>query len=286
MKMPVRIQFLSLARDCANTIPLFFAYLERLEKHGLCCTAIIGENGSRDDTRSLIEQAAGPRIALLDTSTMAESRSRLKRMAIGRQALLEAAKARDIGEDYICVMDLDNVMAMSPAPAVVRAVIDCLQADTTLFAIGATSVPFYYDLLSLRVEGFDYLSNLNTDITEAKKKPFSYYQFHKEHIYNNQKLMTRATPILCFSSFNGFCLYNAEDYRLGSYRARDEADVCEHVSLNLSIGRITGKKMMISPDLVIQVPEDHAPVGFFRFWFDRMKNGLAMLSKGSSTLAL
>jgi len=141
-------------------------------------------------------------------------------------------------------------------------------------------------LLSLRVDGFDFLSNLNTEITEAKKKPFSYYRFHKEHIYNNQKLMTSATPILCASSFNGFCLYNAKDYRLGSYHARDEADVCEHVSLNLSIGRITGKKMMISPDLVIQAPEDHAPVGFFQFWFERMKNRLAMLSKGRSTLAI
>lgn len=277
--MPVRILFLSLARDCADTIPLYFAYLERLEKHGFCCTAIIGENGSRDETRLLIENASGPRIALLDTSAMAEYRSRLKCMAIGRQVLLDAAKACNIGEDYICVMDLDNVMARPPAPAAVWAVVDCLQADNTLFAIGATSIPVYYDLLSLRVEGFDFLSNLNTEITEAKKKPFSYYRFHKEHIYNNQKLMTRTTPILCASSFNGFCLYNAEDYRLGSYRAHDEADVCEHVSLNLSIGRITGKKMMISPDLVIQAPEDHGPVGFFRFWFDRMKKVLAMLSK-------
>lgn len=192
-------------------------------------------------------------------------------MAMGRQALLDAAKARDIGIDYICVMDLDNVIAMPPAPAAVRAVIDCLQADTTLFAISATSFPVYYDLLSLRVEGFDFLSNLNTEITEAKKKPFSYHRFHKEHIYNNQKLMTRATPVLCASSFNGFCLYNAEDYRLGSYRARDEADVCEHVSFNLSIGRITDKKMMISPDLVIKTPEDHAPVGIYRFWTDRVK---------------
>ncbi|MGO9316229.1 MAG: hypothetical protein ACLPXT_15910 [Terracidiphilus sp.] len=223
----------------------------------------------------MIEQAAGPRIALLDTSVMANSRSRLKRMAIGRQALLDAAKARDIGADYICVMDLDYIMAMSPAPSAVRAVIDCLQTNTTLFAIGATSIPVYYDLLSLRVEGFDFLSNLNTEITEAKKKPFSYYQFHKEHIYNNQKLMTSSFPVLCASSFNGFCLYNAEDYRLGSYRACDEADVCEHVSLNLSIGRITGKKMMISPDLVIQAPQDHAPVCFCRFWCARMKKWLA-----------
>jgi hypothetical protein len=253
---------------------MYYAYLKCLEKHGFYCTAIIGENGSKDETRLMIEQAAGPRIALLDTSAMAKSQSRLKRMAIGRQALLDAAKARDIGEDYICVMDLDNMTAMSPAPLAVKAAINCLQTNTTLFAIGATSIPVYYDLLSLRVQGYDNLSNLNTEITEAKKKPFSYYQFHKEHIYNNQKLMTSTAPILCASSFNGFCLYNAEDYRLGSYRARDETDVCEHVSLNLSIGHITGKKMMISPDLVIQAPEDHAPVGFFRFWSDRMKKGL------------
>jgi hypothetical protein len=273
--MPISILFLCLARDCADTIPRFFAYLDRLESAGFRCAAIIGENGSSDGTRTLIEEAAGPKITLLDTTLMAGGRSRLVRMAIGRQALLDAAEARGINEDFICVVDLDNVIVNPPSPPAVRAAVERLQADATIFAVGATSFPVYYDLLSLRVEGYEFLSNLNKEITDAKKRPCSYFRFHQEHIYDNQRLMTRDLPVLCASSFNGFCLYNASDYCLGSYRADDEADVCEHVSLNLSIGRVTGKKMQISRDLVIQAPADHIPVGFFRFWSNRIVKRLS-----------
>jgi hypothetical protein len=270
-KNPIRILFLCLARDCADTIPLFFKYLERLEACGFSCTAIIGENGSSDRTRALIEEVAGQTIALLDTSLMKTGGSRLSRMAIGRQALLEAAEARRVFGGYVCVMDLDNIVVAPPDPLAVRSAIEQLHADASLFAIGATSVPVYYDLLSLRVEGFEFLTNLNREIAQAKKNPISYFSFHKERIYKNQKLITSSIPVLCSSSFNGFCCYNASDYRLGSYRSPDEADVCEHASFNLSIGNSTGKNMLISSELVLQAPADHVPVGFFRFWSDRIR---------------
>jgi len=279
-KTPIRMLFLCLARDCAGTIPGFFAYLERLEAHGFSCTAIIGENGSSDRTRALIEEAAGRRIALLDTSMMKTGSNRLSRMAIGRQALLDAAEARGVSQDYICVMDLDNVMVAPPDPAAVRSAVELLRADSGLFAIGATSVPVYYDLLSLRVEGFEFLTNLNSQISKAKKNPLSYFSFHENHIYKNQRVITDRIPVLCHSSFNGFCIYNSSDYRLGSYRSRDEADVCEHVSLNLSIGSVMGKRMLISSDVVLQAPADHVPVGFFRFWSDRIGERIPKSANG------
>jgi len=266
---PISILFLCLARNCVNTVPPFFAYLEHLESYNFRCRAIIGENGSTDGTRKLIEKAVGPRLDLVDTSFMANVKSRLVRMAMGRQAILEAAEARGITEDYICVCDLDNIITRPPHPAVVRTAIKRLRTDSTLFAIGASSRPVYYDLLSLRVEGHDF-SRLNEEITDAKKRPFSYFRFHQQRIYSNQKLMTRSDPIICASTFNGFCLYNSSDYRLGSYRAPDEADVCEHVSLNLSIGLITGKRMQIMPELTIQTPADHFADGFFHFWIGRI----------------
>lgn len=273
--MPISVLFLCLARNCSRTIPHFFAYLDQLESSGFRCAAIIGENGSSDGTRTLLERAARSKIVLLDTTLMAQGSSRLVRMAMGRQALLDAAKARGVTEDYICVVDLDNVIANPPSPSAVRAAVERLRDDATIFAVCATSFPVYYDLLSLRVAGYEFLSDLSKKIAKAKKRPYSYFRFHQEHIYRNQRLMTRDTPVLCDSSFNGFCLYAASDYCLGSYRAADEADVCEHVSLNLSIGRATGKKMLISPGLILQAPADHAPVGFFRFWSDRIMKRLS-----------
>jgi len=268
-RQSITLLFLCLARNCEATLPKFFSYLDLLDNWGFHCTSIIGEDSSRDRTRALILDARGSRIELIDTSFMAEEPSRLKRMALGREALLDVYRARRGDENFVCVADLDNVMISPPTPAAVKNAIDRLRLDRSLFALGATSRPVYYDLLSFKANGQDYRS-LNTEISKAKKNPLTYFQFHKRRIYKHQRLLTQPEPIPCCSSFNGFCIYNAEDYSLGSYRADDEADVCEHVSFNLSIIRQTGKGMLIAPELFIQTPRDHAPVGVFRFWCDRV----------------
>jgi hypothetical protein len=269
-----KVLFLCLARNCARTLPIFFDFLNQLDSSGFACTAIIGENGSSDETRLLIEKAVGSKIALLDTGFMAKAGSRLKRMAIGRQALVDAALARGLDEDFVCIADLDNVMVAPPPLKALRDAIASLHVDPTLFAIGAASRPVYYDLLSLRAEGYEFLADLYHQIEDAKKRPWSYYSFHRKHIYRIQQTITGPDPVVCTSSFNGFCLYRASDCRLGSYRAPDEAEVCEHVNFNLSITRATGKRMMIAPYLAIQAPADHKPVDFLRFWFDRLRKRL------------
>jgi hypothetical protein len=266
---PSTILFLGLARDCEATLPIFFRYLGQLRDHGLSCSALVGENGSRDRTRLLLEQASGAQLQVVDTAFMAQGNSRLARMARGRQALLEAAAAMAPEPAYVCVLDLDNVMREPPGPEAVLKAIERLEADRCLFAVGATSSPVYYDLLALRAEGHDY-ATLNADLAAAKKRPFTYYQFHRDRIYRHQKAMTRAQPIPCLSSFNGFCLYRAADYWTGTYRGPGEEGLCEHVSLNLAIGRATCKRMLIAPELQVRTPADHAPVTWFRFWLDRL----------------
>jgi hypothetical protein len=267
-EQPVAILFLGLARNCENTLPGFFSYLDRLEDHGFCCAAIIGENGSCDRTRTLIVKA--PRVDLLDTGFMGQETNRLVRMARGRQALLETAKNRGMGESYICVVDLDEAVREPPQPQALMAAIDRLKVNKKLFAVGAMSQPVYYDLLSLRASGHDY-SHLYAEILIARRRPLRYFQFHQQHIYKYQRLVPRLYPIPCTSSFNGFCLYNRSDYHLGTYRAKNEDHVCEHVSFNVSIARATGRQMLIDPEMVIRAPAEHIPVSFLRFWSDRIK---------------
>lgn len=265
--------FLCLAKDVARTFPVFLSYLESLESQGIRCSAIVGENGSRDQTRDLILKASHSRIYLLDTSFMAECKSRLARMARGREALLDCLATMNSEYDYVCVADLDNVIAQPPGCSSVSAAIAELRRNPALFAVGATSQPVYYDLLSLRAPGQDY-TNLAKEIASAKTRPLSYFRFHKERMYRNQIAMTSTHAIACKSSFNGFCIYNAADYRLGTYRAMDEADVCEHATFNLSIGNATGKHMLILPDLYVRTPDDHGPTGFAKFWYDRIAERL------------
>jgi hypothetical protein len=264
------VLFLCLARNCASTLPVFFAYLERLRNAGICCSAIIGENGSTDSTRELI-QAAKPEITLLDTSFMDEEPVLRVRIAVGRQALWDAAMGREGREEFICVADLDQAIGTPPTPAAVLEAIEVLRSHGRLFAIGASSHPVYYDLVSLRAEGFEFLEQFNYALDQAKKHPLSYYRFHREHIYSAQKRVTQALPLVCASSFNGFCIYNAGDYRKGCYRADDEAYICEHVNFNQSVTRATGKKMLVSVSLEIQAPAEHTEVGFLKFWYDRVR---------------
>ncbi len=261
--------FLGLARNCEATLPNFLGYLDDLEANGLKTTAIVGENASSDRTPEILASARSTRLEVLNTSMMAGGSTRLVRMAIGRQALLERAQSLRLGETYICVADMDNVMLKPPDPSSVSLAIKRLREDRSLFAVGATSYPVYYDLLALRTSDQDY-STLHTELVEAKKNPFTYFQFHKRRIYQNQRLMTVDKPVPCASTFNGFCIYRAEDYYRGSYRDPAESVICEHVSLNLSIGHETGRHMLVLPELRLEAPEDHRPVGFFEFWAGRV----------------
>jgi hypothetical protein len=266
------ILFLGLARNCEETLPAFFDYLGRLRSKGAECVAFIGENGSRDQTRATIMRSGTSDVRLVDTACMNLEAARLAKMAVGRQCVLEAARAKE-GADYVCVMDLDNVMHEPPETASLLQAIDCLEGRPDLFAIGASSYPVYYDLLSLRAEGHDY-SALNEQIAKAKRNPLTYYRFHQRRIYANQRIVTHSQPALCTSSFNGCCLYKARYFFRGTYRSSDEARVCEHVTLNLSIARASGKGMMISPRLILRAPADHVPVGLARFWTDRFVDAI------------
>lgn len=264
------ILFLGLARNCAPALPAFFAFLQELQQAGFSCSAIVGEDGSSDCTRRLIEQAAGLGVSLIDTSFMQSESSRLRRMAIGRQSLLDQVHARAICAQFICVADLDDAIAAPPSIQMVCAAIQILDNDPNLFAVGATSKPVYYDLYSLRATGFEFLSDLPARLERAKKQPFTYHSFLRRDVYRVERTVTALIPLRCDSSFNGICFYRAADYVLGSYRSPREAMECEHATFNQSIAQASGKQMLISSDLILRAPRKHIPASFVAFWATRI----------------
>ena len=264
------ILFLALARNCAPTLPAFFALLQELQQAGLSCSAIVGEDGSSDSTRRLIEEARGLGVSRIDTIFMESESSRLRRMAIGRQSLLDHVRTRGISAQFICVADLDDAIAAPPSIQMVRAAIQILDTDQSLFAVGATSKPVYYDLYSLRATGFEFLTDLPQRFDRAKKQPFTYHRFLRRDVYPVERAVTRLIPLRCESSFNGICFYRASDFVLGSYRSSREATECEHVTFNQSIAKPSGKQMLISSDLVLRAPRKHIPVSFVDFWTSRI----------------
>lgn len=272
--MSPSILFLCLARDCAETLPAFFRFLAALGEQGISAAAWIGENGSSDGTGRLIDEAAGLGVERVDTSAMAAASERLERMAIGRQLLLDRLRASTMRPRVVCVADLDSVMAAPPEPERLTAAMAELEQDAGLFAVGASSRPYYYDLLAFRHEEFGFLRDLHVRIQKAKRNPLTYYHFQATEMYAVQRRVTARVPLRCASSFNGLCLYRGEDYLRGTYRAADEREVCEHVTFNLAVAASTGRQMRVSDGLVLAMPADHAPVGFVRFWRDRVRKAL------------
>ncbi|MCO5090983.1 glycosyltransferase family 2 protein [Bosea sp. (in: a-proteobacteria)] len=268
--------FLSLARDCAPTIPRFLDLLAALRSRGLSLAAFVGENGSRDGTRALLERAeAAGQLVLVPTAFMAKIPDRLARMALGRERIKMELDASRLEPRIVCVLDLDNVLARPPsATALIEAAAKLDRPG--IFGVSATSRPHYYDLLAFQDEGRSFETLLD-DLAASRGNIFSYYRFFRSRIYPHQQALTDDREIACASSFNGLCLYRAEVYRLGSY-LRSGRSICEHLVFNRRLAEMTGAKMLIDPGLVLPTPIDHSEQSFLPFAWRRLRKLMASRS--------
>lgn len=263
------IVVLALARNCAATLPAFLRFLSSLRDAGLDCRALVGENDSRDGTGALLwaAQARGE-LSHVPTAFMSDIRGRLARMARGREHLKRVLDGQGPAPAYVCVADIDNVMARPPEAGAVLAALAKLERPG-LFAVSAASQPHYYDLLAYEDEAVSY-EYLLDDIARHRRGALGYYRFFSDTIYPAQSALTRERETTCLSAFNGLTLYRGADYRLGSYLDDDYAR-CEHLTLNRRIAAATGRRMLVDPGLVLRTPGDHAQRGFLSFYASRVR---------------
>lgn len=263
------IAVLALARNCAATLPAFLRFLASLRAAGLACRAFVGENDSRDGTGALLAAAeARGELRHVPTGFMAETRGRLARMALGREHLKQVLDAQGPPPAFVCVADIDNVIARPPEAGAVLAALEKLERPG-LFAVSAASRPHYYDLLAYEDETVSY-EHLLDDIARHRRGALGYYRFFSGTIYPAQSALTRERETTCLSAFNGLTLYRGADYRLGSYR--DEAYArCEHLTFNRRVAAATGRRMLVDPGLVLRTPGDHAQRGFVSFYASRVR---------------
>lgn len=266
--------FLSLARNCAPTIPRFLELLDALQAEGLAATAIIGENGSSDGTGALLKDAErSGRIMLVPTDFMAAEPERLRRMALGRERLRTTLLDSGIQARFVCVLDLDNVLTQPPSvAALLSAAAKLERAD--VFAVSATSRPHYYDLLAFQDEGRSF-DTLLDELSAKRGNIFGYYGVFRRRIYPHQRALTSDGEITCASAFNGLCLYEAATYGAGSY-LQDGPRTCEHIVFNRRLAAATGTRMLIDPGLVLATPDDHRAESFAPFAWRRLKKLAAL----------
>ncbi|TSE14725.1 glycosyltransferase family 2 protein [Arthrobacter sp. KBS0703] len=274
------VVFLALARDCASTIPGVLHGLDELRKNGLRACLIVGENGSRDNSRELLENAVTSTgmVQLVDTSFMSDAEGRLERMAIGRQFLADQAKELPGSVRTICVLDMDEPFLERLDIALFRASLSRLDSDDTIFALAATSRPSYYDLLAFEDETRSF-AGLDKRIERLQSNPVAYYRLFRDFIYPEQQRLTTASDIACLSAFNGMCLYKADLYGQGSYVPSVSGPwVCEHVTFNRSMASATGRWMVIHGALVLPQPPEHGRRTLPGFAWQRVRKLPRLLS--------
>lgn len=261
--------FLALAKDCAATIPRFLELLQALRLAGKSVAAFVGENGSRDGTHALLQQAQlRGEITLVPTAFMAREPERLRRMALGRERLKSELEASGLEPHVICVLDIDNVLAEPPPIPQLLAAAAKLDRPG-VFGVSASSRPHYYDLLAYEDEHRSFTTLLD-ELAGHRSDIVRYYRFFCSRIYPHQRALTSDREIACASTFNGLCLYRAGEYRLGSYRQAGPA-FCEHLVFNRRLAALTGGTMLIDPDLVLRTPRDHAEQSFLPFAWRRFR---------------
>ncbi len=262
------IVFLALARNCAQYLPAFFTFLERLSSEGVTVAAVVGENGSTDGTRDLLHSAQQrlPSLSYIDTSFIEQipRELRTRRLGEAREFLAKYASARFRNARFICVVDVDNVLLKMPPTDVFLSSADRLSKRNDIFGVSAMSFPYYYDLAALRCRGF-FDENVLPLIAKEKRNLRNYYSFMQDNIYQTQRNFTLSNFRLCESAFNGLCIYRPSDYFLGTYVDNSAPDVCEHVILNERIHAATGRKIFVDDSLVVSMPQEHGPQSFAYF---------------------
>jgi hypothetical protein len=277
-----RLLVLALARDCALYLPRLFAFLDALNEGGEQPHAFVGENGSRDGTRALIEARACDRgdVSLVDTAAMAGVQGRYDRMALGRDIVAAAAVAGS--DESVILLDLDSVIEHLPTPGQIGRAVALLQTRPELAGIAASSRPYYYDLLALRWPG-RFERDVGPEIDRHRRHPLRYYQTFRSLIYPAQRRVTAATDRRCTSAFNGMCLYRAGDYFAQTYSATGPLAVCEHVPFNEAICARGDRRILISDDLPVAMPAEHGPVSAAGFFVGRTRKALRGIWSGRRT---
>jgi hypothetical protein len=273
------IVFLTLARNCADTIPGLVRGLETLRQSGMKVIAVVGENGSDDGTRELLEEAAASTgmVSVVDTSFMAAATERLQRMALGRQFLAGYAKEMPLSALAICVLDVDEPFLEHLDPASLLSALHRVTDNDDVFAVSATSRPTYYDLLAFEDEDRSF-ADLDKRIQRVQRNPFEYYSFFQKVIYAEQRRLTYDSDIKCRSAFNGLCLYKAESYAMGSYLPPQSGPwICEHVTFNRSVATGTGRHMVVDGALVLPMPPEHGRRTLPGFFWQRMRKLLKLV---------
>lgn len=267
------IIFLSLAQNCSLTLKNYFNFLEKFPK-SFKIKFIIAENNSKDNTRKILDDYSkiNKDMTLIKADFLNRVEERILRITKGRHFLKNYIIKKKLKSEFVCVIDLDNVLKQKiELKNFFQILKDLRKNKKELNGISVKSNPYYYDILALKCDRFNLPNILNI---QRDKNIFSAYNIRKKHIYSIQKKVNSEKKLNTISSFNGLCVYNYNDFILGDYfygeKNKKKATFNEHIKFNLSLYKKNGKFIRISDKLYLSTPKEHfPPKNLFEFCLDK-----------------
>lgn len=274
MRKKYKIIFLSLAQNCASTLKNYFNFLERFPK-SYKIKIIIAENNSKDNTREIIENYSKTNkdVTLLKTDFLNSIDERILRITRGRDFLQKYIIKYNLNSDFICVIDLDDVIKKKiNFKNFIKVLRHLKKNKNKLNGISVKTNPYYYDILALKCQKFKTPNILKI---QREKNILSAYSIRKKYIYSLQKKLNTEKKLYTISSFNGLCVYNYKDFIKGNYfygeNNKKRVNFNEHIKFNTSLNNLNGKFIQISDQLFLSTPKEHLPASsFINFWFNRI----------------
>jgi hypothetical protein len=273
----VDIVFLGLAQNCEKHLPKFFNVINEISKKKKI-KVFIGENGSQDFTFDLIQKniSLNDKIHFIDTTFIEEFSDRIKRLALARQKLKNHLLKENTKPKFVCVVDLDDVLNKNFNSELIDNLQNLLEKQKNkYFGISLNSKPFYYDILNFESEEFP-----NNDVKQLQNnRSIKSYNDRKKFIYNVQKSLTKKKKFECISGFNGLCLYLYDDFIKSEYLDAKMNTTPEHLYLNRKICEITGKRILVTENM-LQMPIEHKPLdNFFLFIMEKLVKYISLYFK-------
>ena len=256
-QIQVDIAFLGLAQNCSKYLPKFFDVIKdiSLSKN---VEVLIGENGSDDYTFEVIQKNidVNNKITFVDTTFIEQFPDRIKRLALARQKLKNYLINRNINPKFVCVVDLDDVLNENFNSDLINDLSIILEKnDDKYFGVSLSSKPYYYDILNFESDEFP-----NKGLKQLQNnRSIKSYNTRKKYIYDVQKSLTKKNSFECISGFNGLCLYTYKDFIQSDYFEDNEDPTPEHLYLNRKLCVKTGKKILVTENL-LRMPKEHKPL--------------------------
>ena len=253
----IDIVFLGLAQNCEKHLVKFFNVINEISKKKKI-KVFIGENGSQDFTFDVIQKniSLNDKIHFIDTTFIEEFSDRIKRLALARQELKNHLLKENINPKFVCVVDLDDVLNNNFNSDLINDLSIILEKnDDKYFAVSLSSKPYYYDILNFESDEFP-----NKGLKQLQNnRSIKSYNTRKKYIYDVQKSLTKKNSFECISGFNGLCLYTYKDFIQSDYFEDNEDPTPEHLYLNRKLCVKTGKKILVTENL-LRMPQEHKPL--------------------------